>query len=251
MNKSLMKSALKLTTEEGDILCVAPLGSKIALSLKGVTILNSFLRGDGKEGMTHPCTPIFGPDRENLYGLKQHGNMRNELCDVKQVADSVIVSHKITDTGYPEGMIVKQIMSVEDGSFSFVMIHTNTGGAEAAVNAGEHCYFDAPEGYAGTTMNGQDITSLIEDNWDGFPIDLEETNTIQIPGKPLIELKQNGFNKAMLWVGKNPETKKIDATYICIEPVEGDPTGDFFGSSTSMIAPGQSRSAMFGIKVIV
>ncbi len=246
-----MKSAVKLTTEEGDMLRVEHLGSKIALSLKGVSILDSFNRGDRKNGMTHPCTPVFGPDRKNLYGLKQHGNMRNELCEVKQIAESIIISHTITDIGYPEGMIVKQIMSVEDGSFSFVMIHTNTGEIEAAVNAGQHCYFDAPKGYAGTTINGQDITSLIEDNWDGFPIDLEETNTIQIPGKPLIELKQNGFTKAMLWVGKNPETKKIDGTYICIEPVEGDPTGDFFGSSASMIAPGQSRSAMFSLKVII
>lgn len=234
---------------EGSTLRVHEQGAKITLDLDGVSILGLFDRGDDKKGMTHPCTPIFGPDRKNRYGLSQHGNMRNEQCKVQLIADSIIVSHNITDKGYPKDLMVKQIMALDDEGFSFVMIHTNNGTESAALNSGEHCYFDAPEGYKGTKVNGRDITSLIEDNWDGFPIMLQSENSIQIPGKPEIVLKQNGFAHAMLWVGKNPDSKKIDKTYVCIEPVEGDPTGNFFGSKKSILEPGASRSAMFSLSL--
>lgn len=237
----------EVKNNEKDELRVDALGAKITLILNGTPILGAFTRGDGKAGMTHPCTPVFGPDSKNLYGLKQHGNMRNEHMSVQHVADNVIVAHEITDPGYPVGVTVKQIMGVEEGAFSFVMMHSNNGSEEAAVNGGEHCYFVAPSGYKGTTINGKDVSKLIEENYDGFAIPLEEINTIQIPGQPELKLKQNGFGYAMVWVGKNPETKEIDQNYVCIEPVEGDPTSDFFGSPASMLQPGATRSAMFTI----
>ncbi|MGI8420424.1 MAG: hypothetical protein ACR2LN_07350 [Candidatus Levyibacteriota bacterium] len=235
--------------ENDDVLRVESLGAKVSLTLKGIPLLGSFTRGDGKTGITHPCTPVFGPDRKNLYGLKQHGNMRNEPVSLQHVADNVIVSHALADPGYPKGVVVKQIMGVEDGSFSLVMIHTNNGTEEVALNAGEHCYFVAPQGYKGTEINGKDISSLIDEHYDGFAIELEETNKIQIPGQPELVLRQNGFHYAMLWVGKNPDTKEIDQTYVCIEPVEGDPTSNFFGSTASKLLSGQSRSAMFSISL--
>lgn len=242
--------SIQIENETGDVLTVHKTGAKIEVSLDGEKILGAFKRGDGKTGITHPCTPVFGPDRNNLYGLKQHGNMRNEECTVTKVVGSVIVSHTITDEGYPEGMMVKQILGIEENVFSFVMIHTNTGTTKSAVNSGQHCYFDAPKGYNGTKINGEDITQLIEDNWDGIAIDLQEINTIEIPGKPGIELVQNGYKKAMLWVGKNPETKEIDETYICIEPVEADPNSKYFGSKESKLIPGQTRSAMFSLRIL-
>lgn len=244
------KDGVEIRDDMGDLLRVFSTGAKIRLDLRGICVLGTFARGDGKQGMTHPCTPIFGPDRNNLYGLKQHGNARNEVCNVNRIADNIIVSHTITDAGYPEGIMVKQVMGIEDGMFSLVMIHTNTGQTKAAVNTGEHCYFDAPQGYKGTTINGVDLTSLIEEHWDGKAIELKKTNTIQIPGKPTLELTQNGFNKAMIWVGKNPETKAIDQTYVCIEPVEENPAGSYFGSKQSYLLPGQSRSAMFSLRVV-
>ena len=240
---------VSLTHEDGDALYVSTSGAKITLTLQGIPVLGSFERGDGKTGVTHPCTPIFGPDKKNRFGLKQHGNMRNENVDVKSIADSIIVSHTITDHGYPKGLSVKQIMSVEEGMFTLVMIHTNNGKEHAVVNAGEHCYFDAPNGYSGTKVNGRDITRLIEENADGIAIELLDANTIQIPGKPEIILEQNGFHNAMLWVGKAPGSKAIDAAYICIEPVEDDPNSNFFGSKKSKIPAGQSRSAMFSLSI--
>ncbi len=238
-----------LTSSANDQLTINPIGAKLTLQLNNALILGSFNRGDGKIGVTHPCTPIFGPDRNNLYGLKQHGNMRNEVSNVLEVEDSLIVTHMITDEGYPKGMKVKQIMHMTDGRYSCAIVHTNTGDEKAPVNTGEHCYFDAPHGFEGTIINGHDVTDLIKEHWDGVAIDLDEVNTIQIPGKPEITLTQNGLHKAMLWVGKNPNTKEIDRTYICIEPVEEDPNSDFFGSEQSMIYPGKSRSVMFSLQL--
>jgi hypothetical protein len=240
----------ELTNSRGDLLSVHSVGAKVVVSLNNIPIIGSFARGDGKTGLTHPCTPIFGPDRKKLYGLSQHGNMRNEECLIEKKNDSIHVSHLITDSGYPAGMKVEQSLSIKDGIFSFEMTHTNAGDKEAFVNAGEHCYFDAPLGYVGTMVNGQDITKLIEDNFDGIAIDILEKNVIQIPGKPVYELAQQGLKKAVVWVGKNPETKEIDKSYVCIEPVEGDPFGDFFGSQESMIRPGESRIIQFSLSMM-
>jgi galactose mutarotase-like enzyme len=242
-------TAYELKAIPGDLLRIHSLGAKVELVLQNETILGSFVRGDGKNGTTHPCTPIFGPDRRKLYGLSQHGKMRGEECSVREEGNEIIISHLITDTGYPEGMKVEQRMSMANGEFTFQMTHNNTGDKEAAVNVGEHCYFDAPEGFAGATINGKDITELITNNYDGIAIELLEKNKIQIPGKPIYELSQRGLSKAVVWVGKNPDTKEIDKNYICIEPVEEDPFGDFFGSSESLISPGERRSVAFRLRI--
>lgn len=245
----MVDTTFEIQTTKNDLIRVNPLGAKIEVVLNGNAILGSFLRGDGRQGVTHPCSPIFGPDRKNFYGLKQHGNMRNEACEVEKKDDSIVVSHLITDPGYPSGMKVEQVMRLIDGAFSFEMTHTNTGDMVAAVNSGEHCYFDAPLGFEGTKVNGQDITQLIKNNYDGIAIDLNESNSIQIPGKPEYILEQQGFKKAVVWVGKNPETKEIDKTYLCIEPVEDDPFGEFFGTTPSLVIPGKNRRAMFNLQV--
>lgn len=243
-------TVIEMNGAHNGLLRVRSIGAKIEVSLRSIPLLGLFTRGDRKMGITHPCTPIFGPDRKNLYGLSQHGMMRNEVCQVKQEGNEIVVSHEIRDPGYPNGMRVEQRMQITDEIFSFVMTHTNRGEIEAAVNAGEHCYFDAPQGYRGTTINDQDITKLIEENYDGIAIDLKETNSIKIPGKPEYVLEQEGFQKAVVWVGKNPETKVIDQTYVCIEPVEDDPFGDFFGSPSSLITPRTSRSCRFSLQII-
>lgn len=243
----MVNNSLCKTFEEGNKICVDAFGAKTELMLQGMTILGTFKRGDNKDGVTHPCTPIFGPDRKNLYGLKQHGNMRNEKCEVEDQNNQLSITHNITDEGFPKGLVIKQKMKIEENVYYFEMIHTNNGEEAAALNAGEHCYFDAPEGFKGTLVNGKDISELIENNYDGIAIDLLERNTIQIPGKPEYTLDQQGFKKAVVWVGKNPTTHEIDQTYVCIEPVEQDPFGDYFGSPESLLTPGQSRSCTFSI----
>lgn len=236
---------IEIRSPQGDSLTVNPLGARINLNLGSSSILTSVTRGDGKLGETHPCTPIFGPDKNNLYGLSQHGNMRNEICDVTTVGDTVVVNHDITDSPdrYPQGVRVEQRLNVENGTFTLHMTHTNDGETEAPVNGGEHCYFAAPQGYRGTLINGKDIASLIEAD---TTIPLEASNTIEIPGLPKLTLTQEGFRFAMLWVGRNTQGQ-ADGDYVCIEPVEGNPMGEYFGSPESMIQPGSSRSAQFSI----
>ena len=232
----------------GDYLRVNPVGARIELILGNTPILTSVIRGDGKTGVTHPCSPIFGPDKKGLYGLSQHGNMRNELCELTGAGnDTVIVTHSITDSPdkYPQGVRVEQRLNIGNGTFTLRMTHVNGGETEAPVNGGEHCYFAAPQGHRGTLINGNDITSLIEAD---TAIPLEASNVIKIPGLPELVLTQEGFNFAMLWVGINAQGQK-DGDYVCIEPVEGDPSGQYFGSSESMIPPGDERTAHFSISL--
>ncbi len=140
------------------------MGGKVRLTLDNNQILVSVIRGNGKPAETHPCTPIFGPDSNNLFGLTQHGNMRNEPCQVETQDNEVVITHNITDASdrYPSGVVAEQKLIVKDGVFSLTMTHTNTGKKEAPVNSGEHCYFNAPEGYKGTYINRINVTDLIE-----------------------------------------------------------------------------------------
>lgn len=235
-----------LSTAHGDSFQVDSQGARIELVLSGIPILTKVTRGDGKVGSTHPCTPVFGPDRNNLFGLAQHGQMRNDECVVSSPLPSEIyIMHILTDPNYPHGMEHTQHLKLEQGVFSLAMTHHNTGEQPMPVNAGVHCYFHAPQGFRGTKVNGQDISDLIVSNINGIPIDLLGENTIEIPGQPVMTLSQHGFQKAMVWVGRNPQTGAIDQDYVCIEPVEGDPNADFFGSPASMIEPGRLRSATF------
>ena len=244
--ESIQTNPIEVRSSQGDSLKVTPLGARIDLTLGNTPILTSVTRGDGKLGETHPCAPIFGPDKNNLYGLSQHGNMRNELCDVETVGDdTVVVAHSITDSPgrYPQGVRVEQRLHVENGKFTLNMTHTNNGETEAPVNGGEHCYFAAPQGYRGTLINGKDVTALIEAD---TAIPLEASNVIRIPGLPELVLAQEGFHFAMLWVGRNAQGE-VDGNYVCIEPVEGDPLGSYFGSSESMIPAHASRTAKLSI----
>lgn len=235
-----------LSTAHGDSFQVDSQGARIELVLSGIPILTKVTRGDGKVGSTHPCTPIFGPDRNTLFGLAQHGQMRNDECVVSSPLPSEIhIIHLLTDPNYPRGMEHTQQLKLELGVFSLAMTHHNTGEQSLPVNAGVHCYFHAPQSFSGTKVNGQDISDLIVSNVNGIPIDLLGENTIEISGQPVIKLSQQGFQKAMIWVGRNPQTGAIDQDYVCIEPVEGDPNADFFGSPASMIEPGRLRSATF------
>jgi len=237
---------VEIRTPQGDFLRVSPEGTKITLSIENIPILTSVIRGDGKRGITHPCSPIFGPDVNSVYGLSQHGNMRNEQCKVKLTnPNEITVNHEITDIGYPSGMKAQQILRIENGTFFLSFTHKNTGKDGVAVNAAEHCYFDAPNGYLGATINGQDIAGIIQNSLTGVLIDLKVENSIKISGKPELILKQEGFNKVALWVGRDSEGNR-DKNYICIEPVEHHPKK--FGIEESIIHPGSQRTAHFSLR---
>lgn len=237
-----------IETNSKDKLILDSQGARIQLWLQDELVLTKIERGDGKIGSTHPCTPIFGPDRNNLYGLAQHGNMRNELVNVNsQTENEIKFNYEVIEANYPHGMEVSQKLNLTNNLFKLEMVHTNKGNVPMAVNSGEHCYFDAPKGFEGTFINDLDITEVIQNHKDGVAIKLERENLITIPGKSSIKLTQVGFNFAMLWVGTNPDLTKKDKNYVCIEPVEIDPNLDYFGSVESMIQPGNSRTNWFSL----
>lgn len=243
------QTLIEITNDQGDKLIVDPHGAKIiSLILSNTLILTSVIRFDGKPGITHPCTPIFGPDVNNIYGLKQHGGMRNEFCMVKKIDEErITIEHKIQDEGYPKGIKVQQILNIHDGVLSLVSTHWNTGSEQAYVNSAEHFYFHSPEGHSGATINGQNILALMGDSTTGVVIDWKKENIIYIPGQPKLILKQTGFNKVVLWSGLNPTNRKRDKDYICIEPVEYDPKD--FGKELTIIQPGQKRTASVSISI--
>jgi galactose mutarotase-like enzyme len=242
-------SPLELRNKEGDFLSIDPMGGKIEVTLGGEKLLTKVIRGDGNEGKTHPCSPNFDEVTEaapfKYRQLKRHGNERKELCNVLQSGpNEVTIAHAITDTGYPEGVTSIQKLKIENGIFSLDFTHDNQSNESVPINAGEHFYFDAPNSYKGTKVNGVDISELIENNEKGIGIELQEENVIEIPGKPKIILKQTGFNKAFVWVGRN-EKGAIDKNYVCIEPIEFHPSE--FGLENSMISAGQKRTASLSI----
>ena len=226
------------------------LGARKIVTLQGEKILTKVTRGDGKVGSTHPCSPIFNHDYNDLYGLNQQGEMRKTEVEVSKVDEhTIVINHLINEARYPKGMSVQQIVTLEDDIFSLTTTHTNNGKEKAAVLTGEHCYFDAPQSYKGAQVNGQDLTEIIEQNKDGVAIKLEKENRIEIKGKPIIALTQTGFDYAMIWVGSSPDLKTKDQNYICIEPVEADPTTKWFGTEKSFIEPGDQRTSSFSLQL--
>jgi len=211
------------------------LGAKIEeLNLGGQKILFNGLRGDGKVGITHPCTPNFGKDTTN-YGLPQHGPMRNSDCKVLIDEEN----HKKLEYGiihekYPVGMNVIQDFLLPDEKFTLETVHTNNSELDLPLNFGEHCYFDAPEGWDGVEVNGVDITNLVKTNGT---IKLSQKNTIKIPGKKEIILEQVGLDFAVVWCYQNPDTKEFDKNYVCIEPLMRPV--DSFGKPESILKKGE------------
>jgi galactose mutarotase-like enzyme len=237
---------VKVTDSMGDKFEINPQGATLKLWLNHIPILIPVTRGDGKLKCTHTCTPIFGKDTKNLYGLAQHGEMREHMSEAGKIkTDQAIVSYGIQDAPgrYPSGIKVYLDLRLSDNGFVFSMTHTNHGVLNSPVNAGEHCYFSAPKSYKGTKINGTDVTRLIEDN---LTLETAPENTIEIPGMPKIRLTQEGFNYVVLWVYKNP-TGNYDQNYVCIEPMENALPD--FGSLISIISPGKSRTAKFSLSL--
>lgn len=226
---------------------INPKGARIErLALNETLVLKSVTRGDGRNASSHPCTPNFGPETSTSYGLPQHGQMRNELCFVEESGPSlVILNHEIKAGSYPAGMHVRQIFSLFGQSFTLETTHSNNGEVPAPVNFGEHLYWAAPNGWRGLTINGEDVTEAVEKD---LVIPLRAENQIVIPGLPGITLEQQGLPFANLWVYHDESSGRYDQYYVCIEPIEGDPNQDFFGSPDSMISPGASRVTVINIK---
>ncbi len=229
-----------------DVLIMNSHGALIeGLTLDGVRVLATVTRGDGKKAATHPCTPIFGRETTTNYGLPQHGPMRNSDTVMRRAGNSILVSYDVENGSYPRGLRVEQIARIENGKFSLDTLHRNSSVTPLPANFGEHLYWDAPQGWEGVEINGIDVTELVKKD---SVVDLLPRNEISIPGKPIYILEQIGLFKVVLWTGQSSEGV-FDKNYVCIEPVEGDPLANFFGTESSLIPPGTNRSTSLSISI--
>jgi galactose mutarotase-like enzyme len=127
---------------------------------------------------------------------------------------------------------------LKDKECALITKVSNNSNQDLPVNFAEHFYWYAPNGWEGLLVNGTDATEVVKKD---ASINLLSKNEIKIPGQKTIILEQKGFSIFRLWAYKNPKTGEYDNNYVCIEPAEGDPVQNFFGSEKSMIKPGQSR----------
>ncbi len=235
---------------------IDPLGAKISfLKLNGEVVLTSVKRGDGKRGVTHPCTPNFGLLEEaKRMGLPQHGPSRNAVWQVTPKDFSQPSGDKITRslsldipaTGtYPDGLNVRQEFELAAGKFTLTTTHTNNGERNMPVLFGEHFYFNVlySPTWEGLKVNEEDVTELVRANGR---VNLKPENMIELPGKPPIKMCQQGLSVAVLWTGGTGGS--LDKHYVCIEPVEMAPNQ--FGAPESIINPGRSRTNFVSLEVL-
>ncbi len=233
---------------------IQTLGARIKdLTLSGVKILTTVPRGDGEEGSSHPCSPLFGPEINTHYNLPQHGTMRDSQCKVKENAkylNTLALECNVKGGSYP-GVTVCQNFDLGSGLFTLETFHSVSAYNLSSrligvpVNFAEHLYWNAPKGHKGVKINGVDVTKMIEQD---EIIEWLPRNKIEIPGIPTIILEQQGLNFAQFWVGKN-SAGEYDTNYVCIEPVEGDPKTGFFGSEKSLIKSAGMRQTTIRINL--
>lgn len=119
----MTESTVELSSGEGNRAVINTQGARIeVLELDGARILRPVVRGSGKLGSTHPCSPNFGPD--TIYGLPQHGPVRNELWRINyQRGQKLQLACTIRHRNFPEGLKIVQSFILDR---NFLMIRTDT-----------------------------------------------------------------------------------------------------------------------------
>ena len=201
-----------------------------SLKNKGILILGSFERIDGKRGNTHICVPNFANDGVKKYGLPFHGFFRNAPWVLVQKTE-IILEISCETMGFD----VHQIFSLNKEYFSQKLTVENKNEGEKPVNVAIHNYWSSELGWQGATLNGFDLSMGIKQS--DF-INLRQLNDLDIPGKPLIKWQLMGFNYGKLWTSflEEGNNKIFDNNYLCIEPIiERDE--NYYGSEESMLQP--------------
>ncbi len=235
-------NTIQLDFKEWELIVDLEGGRINSLKNKGILILGSFERIDGKRGNTHVCVPNFADDGVKKYGLPFHGPFRNAPWVLVQRTENVLEID--CETG---GLDVHQIFSFNNEFFSQRIVIENKSEEEKPINAAIHNYWSSELGWQGLTLNGFDLSLGVKQS--DF-INLRQLNDLNIPGKPLIKWQLVGFNYARLWTGFLEEggNKIFDNNYVCIEPVI-EKNGEFFGSEKSMLLPKNRMEfkQMFGV----
>lgn len=200
-----------------------------SLKNKGILILGSFERIDGKRGNTHVCVPNFANDGVEKFGLPFHGLFRNAPWIMVQKTENMLEIDCET-----MGIKVSQIFTLNKEFFIQKIIVENKSEELKPFNVAVHNYWASELGWRGSTLNGYDLSLGIKES--NF-VNLKQLNEINIPGKPLIKWQLIGFKYAKLWTGflEDGGNKIFDNNYLCVEPImEKDP--NFFGRDDSLLA---------------
>jgi len=186
------------------------------LSYKGVPILGSFKRIDGKQGSTHLCVPNFAAEGMDTYGLPFHGPARNlnwtpEKQTERQLEISVVLPQTKT---YKAELKITQRFKLGKTGFTHLVQVRHMKGVPVPVNIAVHNYWATPLGWDNIRINHQLVSEQVKKN--GF-IKLSSRNLIEIKGKK-IKWEIKGFAEAVLWSAFQGES--YDSHYVCIEPVQ-------------------------------
>ena len=221
---------IQLNFEDWDLVVDLDGGRIVSLKNKGILILGSFERIDGKKGNTHVCIPNFAENGVEKYGLPFHGPFRNAMWTLTQQIENLVEIECEMD-----GFNVHQIFSFNEEYFSQKLAIENKNDEEKPINVAIHNYWSSDLGWQGATLNGTDLGLGIKQS--DF-IDLRSLNELNIPGKPLIKWQLMGFKYAKLWTGFLEEAggKIFDDNYFCLEPIM-EKNENFFGSPDSMLSP--------------
>ncbi len=205
-------------------------GRICSLKNKGILILGSFFRIDGKQGNTHVCIPNFADDGVEKYGFIFHGPFRNAKWNlIQQLEDLLEIECEI------DGLRVQQIFSLNNDYFIQKIVIENKSEEEKPFNMAIHNYWSSDLGWQGATLNNFDLSLGIKESTF---VNLRQLNDLDVPGKPLIKWQLAGFNYARLWTGflEEGNNKIFDNNYFCLEPViEKD--GKFIESLDAMLQP--------------
>lgn len=220
-----------------------------SLSHKGVPVFGTYARIDGKAGSTHLCAPSFDKEGEEGYRLPFHGYARIMTWRIASQTENTITiaATTIRSETYPARLEIIQTFTV-DNSFHHEIRVTNTEGEEVPLNVGIHYYWDTPQGWKGTQVNGVDVTDGIKTNGTKG---LTKQNVLKFPHATYV-LIADGFRDAVLWTSfKSDENgeKRFSQDYCCIEPVVAWP--GYFGTQSSIIKPGQTVSFSVEIGKVV
>lgn len=204
-------------------------GRIVSLKNKGILILGTFQRIDGKSGNTHVCVPNFASGGLEKYGLPFHGPFRSAIWNLVSQNENLLEINCEIDN-----LEVWQKFFLNDEYFNQQIIIENKGEVFKPINAAIHNYWSSELGWQGIKINGIDVSFFVKQN--EF-VGLQQLNEIDIPGKPLIKWSVDGFKYAKLWTGFLEESgnKIFDNNYVCIEPIM-EKDEEFFGKQESMLA---------------
>lgn len=219
------------------------------LSRKETRVLGTYNRIDGKTGTTHLCVPSFDKEGQEVYLLPFHGYARTLMWSVVSQTENAVTIHAVTprSASYPASLEIIQTFTLNDIFHHEIRI-VHREGEVVPVNVGIHYYWDTPQGWKNTQINGADVSGEIQTN--GY-MNLTKTNIVRFP-HATYELTSNGFQNAVLWTSfkdsKN-EGKQFSQDFCCVEPVVGWP--QYFGTQESNLKPGQTVSFSVGIRKVV